>query len=49
TILDIIYNYRITDYEHVVTIRAKLIELNNSKIIQEDLINGSKAWRLKNY
>lgn len=49
TILDIIKNYRITDNEHVVAIRARLIELNNSKTIEEDLINGSKAWRLRNY
>lgn len=49
TILDIIYNYRITDNEHIVAIRAKLIELNNSIIIEEGLINGRKAWRLKNY
>jgi len=49
TILNIIYNYRITSSEHIIAIRAKLIELTNSKIIEDDLINGSKAWRLKNY
>ncbi|MBA7609372.1 hypothetical protein ES703_16563 [subsurface metagenome] len=49
TILDIIKNHRIINREIVVAIRAKLVELNNLKIIEEDLINGSKAWRLKNY
>ena len=49
TILDIIKNHRIINTEIVVAIRAKLIELSNSKIIEEDLIKGNKAWRLKNY
>ncbi len=49
TILDIIKNHRIINREIVVAIRAKLIELVNSKIIEEALINGSKAWGLKNY
>ncbi|TKJ23794.1 MAG: hypothetical protein CEE42_11815 [Promethearchaeota archaeon Loki_b31] len=49
TILDIIKNHRITSMGHTIAIKAKLIELNNLKIIEEDLINGSKAWRLKNY
>ncbi len=35
--------------EQLIVLRAKRIELNNSKIIEEDLINESKAWRLKNY
>lgn len=48
-ILDIINNHRITNMEQTFAIRAKLIELNNSKIIEEGLIKGSKAWRLKNY
>ena len=39
TILEIIYNCRITDNEYIVAIRAKLIELTNSKIIEEDLKN----------
>jgi len=49
TILDITKNRRITRMGHTIAIKAKLIELNNLKIIEEDLINGSKAWRLKNY
>jgi len=49
TILDIIKNHRIINKEIVVAIRAKLIELVNLKIIEEALINGSKAWRLRNY
>ena len=49
TILDIIKNHRIINTEIVVAIRAKLIELSNSKRIEEDLIKGNKAWRLKNY
>ena len=49
TILAITKNHRITNMRHIFAIRAKLIELNNSKIIEEDLVDGSKAWRLKNY
>ncbi len=49
TILDIINNHRITNMEQAIAIKAKLIELNNSKIIEEDLIDGNKAWRLSNY
>lgn len=48
TILDITKNHRITNMGQMFAIKAKLIELKNSKIIEEGLINGSKAWRLKN-
>jgi len=48
TTLDIVYNYRITEIEHIVALKTKLIELSNLKKIEEDLINGNKAWRLKN-
>ncbi|MBA7575785.1 hypothetical protein ES708_17621 [subsurface metagenome] len=48
TILDITKNHRITNMGKVVAIKAKLIELINSKIIEEGLINSSKVWRLKN-
>ena len=49
TILDIIKNHRIINREIVVAIRAKLIELVNSRKIREALINGNTAWRLRNY
>jgi len=48
TILDIIYKYHMTKIEHVIALKAKLIELTSLNIIKEDLKNGNKAWRLKN-
>ena len=48
TIRDLIYISRITDNEQVIALKAKLIELTNLKIIEEEIISGVKAWRLKN-
>ena len=48
TILDIVYNYRITENGYMVALKTKLIELSNLKKIEVDLVNGNKAWRLKN-
>jgi len=45
---DIVYNYRMTENEHIIALKAKLIELSNLKKIEEDLKNDNKAWRLMN-
>jgi len=40
---EIVYNYRMTEDEHITDLKARLIELSSLKKIKEDLKNSNKA------